>query len=102
MLECIQAKEVRYPLDIRTKNPRGADSWVFLFRFWRGGLDLRLVATMISIEPFANIVGHYACRKRNHERGQNLHWYTPPFRAGIGGWQPMLCIDMACENTRFI
>ena len=38
-----------------TKNPRGANSWVFLFRFGKGGLCPRLVASYSSLSNHLQI-----------------------------------------------
>ena len=48
------------------KPPRVRTSWGFLFHFLQGGLSPRLIAFLIiSIQPFANIVGNYTCHNRN-------------------------------------
>ena len=60
---------------------RSCSSWLFLFRSGQGGLILRLIAMIISIQPFANIVGGYACHERDYERNkmmQCLHLLSVP------------------------
>ena len=51
--------------------------------FWQGGLLLRLVAGVISAQPFADEIGGYTCRDRDQKRNQIFHVNTP-FPASIG------------------
>ena len=56
--------------------------------FWQGGLNLRLVALVVSIQPFANVVGYrlfvvvqpfademanHTCHDRNNESNKYIH-----------------------------
>lgn len=44
-----------------------SQSGVFLFRFWQGGLILRLVAAVISVQPFTDEIGGHTCRNRDQK-----------------------------------
>ncbi len=62
----------------------------FLFRFWRGGLFLRLIAGRIAVEPFADVVGDYTCHNRD-QKGENIIHAFTPFLASIGsGNKPII------------
>ena len=41
--------------------------------FWQGGLNLRLVALVVSIQPFAYVVANYTCHDRNNESNKYIH-----------------------------
>ena len=41
--------------------------------FWQGGLGLRLVALVVSIQPFAYVVANYSCHDRNNESNKYIH-----------------------------
>lgn len=40
---------------------------VFLYHFGEGGLNLRLTAADALVQPFAKVVGDYACRNREQK-----------------------------------
>jgi len=41
--------------------------------FGRGGLCLRLIAAIISIQPFAYVIGDYTCHNGENKRYENFH-----------------------------
>ena len=41
--------------------------------FWQGGLGLRRVALVVSIQPFAYVVANYSCHDRNNESNKYIH-----------------------------
>ena len=41
--------------------------------FWQGGLNLRLVALVVPIQPFAYVVANYTCHDRNNESNKYIH-----------------------------
>lgn len=73
-------RQKRYECSIgATKNPRGANSWVFLFRFCKVAYALGwLPILVIAIQPFANVVGNYTRHDRNDKRYEYIHEATPP------------------------
>ena len=53
-----------------------------------GGLSLRLAALFSLIQPFANVVGDYACHDREKKRKKQVH-RTHPLPTTDMGWQPV-------------
>ena len=58
----------------------------FLFPWCRQGLTPRLIAKYSSVEPFANVVGDYACHNREKKQRSGFHYTTPP-SVPVWGWQ---------------
>ena len=60
-------------------------SWGFLFRFGKVAYSLGwLPSLIISIQPFAYVVGNYTRHNRNDKRYESIYKSTPPFPACIG------------------
>ena len=49
------------------KNPTRCELVGFSIPFWQGGLVPRLVAVIVSVQPFANEVGDYTCQNRENK-----------------------------------
>ena len=73
------------------KSPRQLDKvGGFSMPFEQGGLDPRLAAVQLSVQPFANVVSDYACRDRSQERCRELH-KAHPLSLPIWGKQRLPC-----------
>lgn len=62
-----------------TKAPRVRTSWGFLFRFGRVAYALGwLPLLVISIQPFAYVVGDYTCHNGENERSEYVSYKSTP------------------------
>lgn len=62
------ARQKCYDAPMERRKPRERQSRGFLFRFLQGGLILRLIAGVVSVEPFADKIGGQTSRNRNQKR----------------------------------
>lgn len=53
------------------QNPQCLPTLGISIPFWRGGLILRLVAIIVSVQPFAYVIGNYTCHNGESERYKN-------------------------------
>ena len=65
----------------KNKNPRsGRDFWGFLFRLCKVAYAFRLLLSVATVQPFANVVANYIRRNRNKKCGDYFaHETSPPF-----------------------
>ena len=92
----ISGKKFNLPRDIiksrqersRSITRQKSHEWqlvAFLFPWCRQGLTPRLIAKYSSVEPFANVVGDYACHNREKKQRSGFHYTTPlPCLSGGG------------------
>lgn len=57
--------EMVYLFSSKRKKARYCEYLAFSMPFLQGGLNLRLIAVIVPVQPFANVVGGYTCHNRN-------------------------------------
>ena len=79
----IGKKRCEYPCG-HTKSPGVPAPGLFYSVLARWFIPSGWLPLLVSIQPFANIVGNYTCRNGDKKRCKNIHANTPPFSTGLG------------------
>ena len=74
----IGKKRCEYPCG-HTKSPGVPAPGLFYSVLARWFIPSGWLPLLVSIQPFANIVGNYTCRNGDKKRCKNIHANTPPF-----------------------
>ena len=82
------AGETKECVHLTQRKTRCCSTGFFYSVLVEGGLSLRLAALFSLIQPFANVVGDYACHDREKKRKKQVH-RTHPLPTTDMGWQPV-------------
>ena len=69
---------------LNSEKPRRSRLRGFSYLLGAGRSNLRMATSLLSVHPFADVVGYYACRNREYKGNQPIHAGTPPSSTCMG------------------
>ena len=73
---------------LNSEKPRRSRLRGFSYLLGAGRSNLRMATSLLSVHPFADVVGYYACRNREYKGNQPIH-AEHPLPLPVWGWQPV-------------
>jgi len=70
---------------LNSEKPRRSRLRGFSYLLGAGRSNLRMATGLLSVHPFADVVGYYACRNREYQGNQPIH-AEHPLPLPVWGW----------------